>query len=135
MPKANYLPSEQQVLTFIADTIDWYRHLPTAQRIGATPADLLFIEDNRAIATNIVRLSFEFGKAMVVIDPPQNSPEPETTPVHWPSPASNRRPANLSRKRYSGRPTYSQRIVCAFTLCAASPRPGVKPDGIMVGGD
>ena len=28
---ANYLPSEQQVLTFIADTIDWYRHLPTAQ--------------------------------------------------------------------------------------------------------
>ena len=76
---ANYLPSEQQALTFIADTIDWYRHLPTAQRIGAKPADLLFIEDNRAITTNIVRLSFEFGKAMAVIDPLPNSPEPGTT--------------------------------------------------------
>src|SRR4029077_15829855 len=61
------------------DTIDWYRHLPTAQRIGAKPADLLFIEDNRAITTNIVRLSFEFGKAMAVIDPLPNSPEPGTT--------------------------------------------------------
>ena len=28
------LPPQQQVLTFIADAIDWYRHLPTAQRIG-----------------------------------------------------------------------------------------------------
>jgi hypothetical protein len=73
------LPSEQQVLTFIADTIDWYRHLPTAQRIGTVPADLLFIEDNRLITTNIVRLSFEFGKAMAVIDPPPNSPDPGTT--------------------------------------------------------
>ena len=51
----NYLPSEQQVLTFIADTIDWYRRLPTAQRIGAQPADFLFIEDNRSITTNIVK--------------------------------------------------------------------------------
>lgn len=76
---ANYLPSEQQVLTFIADTIDWYRHLPTAQRIGTAPADLLFIEDNRSIATSIVQLSFEFGKAMAVIDPPRDSPTPETT--------------------------------------------------------
>jgi hypothetical protein len=76
---ASRLPSDQQVLTFIADTIDWYRHLPTAQRIGAKPTDLLFIEDNRAITTNIVRLSFEFGKAMALIDPPPNSPEPGTT--------------------------------------------------------
>jgi hypothetical protein len=74
------LPSEQKVLTFIADTIDWYRHLPTAQRIGAKPADLLFIEDNRSITTNIVRLSFEFGKAMAVISPSPNSPEPGKTP-------------------------------------------------------
>jgi hypothetical protein len=74
------MPSEQQVLTFIADTIDWYHHLPTAQRIEAKPADLLFIEDNRSITTNIVRLSFEFGKAMAVIDPSPNSPKPGTTP-------------------------------------------------------
>ena len=76
---ANYIPSEQQVLTFIADTTDWYRHLPTAQRIGMAPADLLFIEDNRSITTNVVRLSFDFGKAMAAIDPPPSSPELGTT--------------------------------------------------------
>jgi len=75
------LPSEQQVLTFIADTIDWYRHLPTAQRIGTEPADLLFLEDNRPIATEIVRRSFDFGKALAGIDPPQNSLDhPESAP-------------------------------------------------------
>jgi hypothetical protein len=58
---------QQQVLTFIADTIDWYRHLSGAQQIGTEPADLLFLEDNRSITTEIVRLSFEFGKAVAVI--------------------------------------------------------------------
>ena len=41
--------SEHEVRTFIANTIDWYRHLPSAQRIGMEPADLLFLEDNRPI--------------------------------------------------------------------------------------
>ena len=76
----NYLPSEQQALTFIAKTIDWYRHLPTAQRIGTEPADLLFLEDNRAIAKDVVRLSFEFGKAVVAIRAPRNPAAGGTAP-------------------------------------------------------
>ena len=70
---ANRLDSEQQVLTFIADTVDWYRHLPTSQGIGTEPADLLFLETNRPIATEIVRLSFEFGKAIAAINGQENS--------------------------------------------------------------
>ena len=70
---ANRLDSEQQVLTFIADTVDWYRHLPTSQRIGTEPADLLFLETNRPIASEIVRLSFEFGKAVAAINGQANS--------------------------------------------------------------
>jgi hypothetical protein len=73
---ANRLDSEQQVLTFIADTVDWYRHLPTSQRIGTEPADLLFLETNRPIATEIVRLSFEFGKAVAAINGQENSVDP-----------------------------------------------------------
>lgn len=69
---APQLPSQQEVLTFIADTIDWYRHLPTAQRIGVEPADLLFLEDNRPITTEVVRLSFEFGKAVAAIEASQD---------------------------------------------------------------
>jgi len=75
-----HLPSEQQVLTYVADTIDWYRHLPTAQQIGTEPADLLFLEDNRPITTEIVRLSFEFGKALAAIDPADNPSVPPSTP-------------------------------------------------------
>lgn len=67
---ADHLPPAQQVLRFIADTIDWYRHLPTAQQIGTEPADLLFLEDNRSITKDVVRLSFEFGKGVAAIDPP-----------------------------------------------------------------
>jgi len=73
--EANHLPSEQQVLRFLADTIDWYRHLPTVEQIGTTPADLLFLEDNRSITTEIVRLSFEFGKVAAAIDPADNPAE------------------------------------------------------------
>ncbi len=69
---ANRLNSEQQVLAFIADTVDWYRHLPAAQRMGTEPADLLFLETNRPLATEIVRLSFEFGKAVAAIDGQKN---------------------------------------------------------------
>ncbi len=58
----NRLLSEQEVFTFIADTIDWYRHLPNAQQIGTEPADLLFLEDNRPITAEVARLAFQFGK-------------------------------------------------------------------------
>lgn len=71
---ASQLPSDQQVLTFIGDTIDWYRRLPTSQRIGSEPADLFFLEDNRPTATEIVRLSFQFGKAVAALDPPRSAP-------------------------------------------------------------
>ncbi len=63
------LPSEQQVLTFIGDTIDWYRQLPTFQRIGSEPADLFFLENNRPTTIEIVRLSFQFAKAVAAVDP------------------------------------------------------------------
>ena len=76
----NQAPSGQQVLTFIADTIHWYRHLPIAQQVGTEPADLLFLEDNRLVTTEIVRLSFEFGKAMAAIAPPENPLDSQSTP-------------------------------------------------------
>ncbi|MBV8458554.1 MAG: hypothetical protein JO122_18295, partial [Acetobacteraceae bacterium] len=75
------LPTEQQVLTFIGDTIDWYRQLPTPQRIGSEPADLFFLENNRPTAIGIVRLSFQFGKAVAAIESPQSTTsEPEARP-------------------------------------------------------
>ena len=69
----NRLPSEQEVFTFIADTIDWYRRLPNAQQIGTEPADLLFLEDNRPITAEVARLAFQFGKAVAAIEPAEKA--------------------------------------------------------------
>jgi len=94
------LPSEQQVLTFIGNTIEWYRQLPTSQRIGSEPADLFFLEDNRPTAIEIVRLSFQFGKAVAAIKPPQSTPvHPETKPA---TPADREVPYLLSIKNKLG---------------------------------
>jgi len=81
-----HLPSQQQVLTFIADTIDWYRRMPTAQRIGNEPADWLFLEDNRQINNEIVRLSLQFGKAVAAIDRAGDPARPHAEPE---SPGAN----------------------------------------------
>jgi hypothetical protein len=78
---ASQLPSEQQVLTFIGSTIDWYRQLPTSQRIGSDAADLLFLEDNRPTAIEIVRLSFQFGKAIAAIESPDHAESRSGTPA------------------------------------------------------
>ncbi|MBV8731837.1 MAG: mechanosensitive ion channel [Acidobacteriia bacterium] len=67
---------DQQVLKFIADTIDWYRHLPTAQEIGTDPAGLLFLESNRSVTAEIVRLSFDFGEGVAKVRKRQISLDP-----------------------------------------------------------
>ena len=95
---ASQLPTEQQVLTFIGDTIDWYRQLPTSQRIGSEPADVFFLEDNRPTAMEIVRLSFRFGKAVAAIQGPQST-HPESRPG---APADRELPYLLSVKTKLG---------------------------------
>ena len=58
------LPSRQQVVAFLIETIDWYRHLSAVQQTVAEPADILFLEDSRAVGTQVVRFSFDFAKAL-----------------------------------------------------------------------
>jgi len=63
LPAASALPSNQQVLAFLTQTIDWYRHRAVERQIATDPVDLVFLEDNRAIALQVVRLSFDFARA------------------------------------------------------------------------
>ena len=62
-PRVSDLPSNQQVLAFLTQTVDWYRHRAIERQIAAGPVDLVFLEDNRPIALQIVRLSFDFARA------------------------------------------------------------------------
>lgn len=56
------LPSDQRVLTFLTQSVDWYQRLMTQQQIETEPADLLFIYNTRQIAHQIVQLSFDFAR-------------------------------------------------------------------------
>jgi Mechanosensitive ion channel len=61
-PAASDLPSNPQVLAFLTATIDWYRSRAIEQQVAADPVDLVFLEDNRQIAGQIVQLSFDFAR-------------------------------------------------------------------------
>jgi Mechanosensitive ion channel len=63
LPKTYDLPSKQQVITFLTESIDWYRYLSVEQQIATDPVDLLFLDDNQPIGAQIVRLSFDFARA------------------------------------------------------------------------
>lgn len=62
-PPAPDLPSDQQVLAFLTESIDWYRHRAVEEQLATEPVDLVFLEDNRPVAAQIVQLSFDFARA------------------------------------------------------------------------
>ncbi len=62
-PAVSDLPSNQQVITFLTESIDWYRHCAFERLIATEPVDLVFLEDSRPGAAQIVQLSFDFAKA------------------------------------------------------------------------
>ena len=62
-PPVSDLPSDQQVLAFLSESIVWYRHRAVEERLATEPADLVFLEDNRPIAAQILQLSFDFARA------------------------------------------------------------------------
>jgi hypothetical protein len=62
-PPASDLPSGQQVLALLTESIDWYRHRAAEEQVATDPADLLFFEDNRPVATQILQLAFDFARA------------------------------------------------------------------------
>ncbi len=62
-PAASDLPANQQVIAFLTESIDWYRHRAIERQIATEPVDLVFLEDNRPVAAQIVQLSFDFARA------------------------------------------------------------------------
>ncbi len=62
-PAVSDLPSNQQVIAFLTQSIEWYRHRAIERQISANPVDLVSLQDNRTIAAQIVQLSFDFARA------------------------------------------------------------------------
>jgi len=66
-PAASDLPTNEQVIAFLTESIDWYRHCAIERQIATEPADLVFVEDNRSVAAQIVQLSFDAARADAAI--------------------------------------------------------------------
>jgi small-conductance mechanosensitive channel len=52
----------EDVVSFLNQTIIWYRQLASLQPLVNEPSDSVFLNDNRQIADQVVRLSFEFAR-------------------------------------------------------------------------
>jgi len=63
LPAGSDLPSNQQVIAFLTESIDWYRHCAIERQIATDPVDLVFLEDNRPGAAQILQLSLDFARA------------------------------------------------------------------------
>jgi small-conductance mechanosensitive channel len=53
----------EDIIPFLNQTIEWYRQITVQQQLATEPSDVLFLNDNRQIADQVVRLSFDFARA------------------------------------------------------------------------
>ncbi len=60
---SNGLPGAQDVIAWLNQIIDWHRQLATEEQVSTDPGDVLYLNDDRQAATQILRLSFDFARA------------------------------------------------------------------------
>ena len=60
-------------------SVNWYRHVYAERQVASDPEDLVFLNDNQAIESQIVKLSFEFAKADAALAKTATSPHDSAT--------------------------------------------------------
>jgi hypothetical protein len=73
-PQTYELPSNERVVGYLLQSVNWYRHAYAEQQVANGPAGLIFLDDNRGIELQIVKLSFEFAKADATLETTAPSP-------------------------------------------------------------
>jgi len=51
-----------QIVPFLNQTLNWYRQMNVDQQIANDPSEVTIVSDNRQLAGQIVRLSFDFAR-------------------------------------------------------------------------
>jgi hypothetical protein len=80
------LPSDAQVIGYLLQSVAWYRHLYTEREVARDPRDLVFLNDNQALESQIVKLSFEFARADAALA--KTATSPHDAPATLAAPAS-----------------------------------------------
>ncbi len=86
-PQTYELPSNEQVVGYLLQSVNWYRHANAEQQVANGPAGLIFLDDNRGIELQIVKLSFEFAKADATLE--TTAPSPHDGPTLSDPPTSD----------------------------------------------
>ena len=73
------LPSNSEVIGYLFQSVNWYRHMYAERQVANKPADFMFLDDNQAIEGQIVKLSFEFAKADAILETSAASSHDGTT--------------------------------------------------------
>lgn len=66
--KSQGLPTRQQVIEFLTQSVEWYRSSSQQRQLSIQPEDIPFIEDDQSNALQILRLSFDYSKALAGFD-------------------------------------------------------------------
>jgi hypothetical protein len=86
VPSRTYqLPSNSEVIDYLLQSVNWYRHVYADREVAHEPADLMFVADNQAIERQIVKLSFDFAKADATLQTSATSLHGGTTPSDSPA--------------------------------------------------
>jgi hypothetical protein len=88
VPSTYRLPSNSEVIDYLFLSVNWYRHVYAERQVANEPTDFMFLDDNQAIERQIVKLSFEFAKADVIV-------ETSTAPSHIGTTSTSPPPADL----------------------------------------
>ncbi|HEV7429241.1 MAG TPA: mechanosensitive ion channel family protein [Thermoanaerobaculia bacterium] len=57
------LPASPQLLDFLNQTVSWYGRMDAEGQLADQPTDVLYVNDDRQLAAQVVARSFEFAKA------------------------------------------------------------------------
>jgi len=63
VPTPSNIPDAQSVISYLNQTIMWYRQLTIQQEVASEPSDIVFLNQNRQLADQVVRISFDFARA------------------------------------------------------------------------
>ena len=54
---------QQTIVQFLNQTVSWHQRMAVERQVATTPGDILFATDDRPVADQVVRLSFDFARA------------------------------------------------------------------------
>jgi len=69
IPPSTYQPpSNSEVIGYLLQSVNWYRHVYAERQVANEPTDFMFLDDNQGVEQQIVKLSFEFAKSDAAVE-------------------------------------------------------------------